>query len=353
MRKYGRAIKLLLNPIMILAAMMALTACGSKAPEGYYLLTGIEEGKTSAFEDELEDYGLDDSYLVIDEGEGQLVLFDVPIPFSMDPDVRAITMEESSQKGQIPYEMDKDTLTLYDDHITMFFEKSSKKSPKMLPEVDLSKAYVKEGASSGGFDLGGGSDDGGDSGSGSGLNDVLGSDLFEGSGGSSPGRDFWEGGWYGWWEIDTTSDDEMWYQFEDQAFDILAEIDIDDDYEKGTMTLWDKDLDKDNPISKVDISTRAGLSDLGEIMTEGGYFLDSPIEHADWIIEPKDYDEYSDYIEIYCRYNGGDGDSRMSYTIHLKKWGADWSDYPQKPPQYDWYKDMIDSGAGMADTLPE
>ena len=60
----------------------------------------------------------------------------------------------------------------------------------------------------------------------------------------------------------------------------------------------------------------------------------------------------SDYIMIKAKYTDENGDNTMDYTIHLKKWGADWDDFGTYPPQYEWYKNIKDSGQSMPDTLP-
>ena len=57
----------------------ALAGCGSKVSEGYWKLSEVSEGKTKVKGDALEEYGLEESYVVTDKNvDGYAVLFGIP-----------------------------------------------------------------------------------------------------------------------------------------------------------------------------------------------------------------------------------------------------------------------------------
>ncbi|MBQ9442787.1 MAG: hypothetical protein IJU43_00655 [Lachnospiraceae bacterium] len=316
-----------------------LSGCGSSIPEGYWTLTAMTEGDEKVEEDDLEDYGLDDAYISTDDdGSGYVVLFDVPSSFECDEDESVLEFDS----GDVSYKISGKKLILEDKNVSMTFKKSKEDAPKKPKNVSA-VAYSVAGSGSD-------SDSGSSSSIASAGSDMA--DIMSGNSGSgSAAVEFFEGDWYGYWTLNAW--DDYWEPYEGDNYDILCEIKMNDDGETGQMILWDAAMPYDSPIAQVDISTRAGLDpNIGGLCSEGGYFLDDELEHADWLIDPGIYD-YSDYIQVDAYYYDTKGEMAMSYEIHLKKWGADWSDHDPLPPQYDWYKDLVDKGESMPDNLPE
>lgn len=329
--------KAALGTMLLTGMAILLTGCGSSSlPEGYWTLTGMSEGDEEVKEKDLDDYGLDDAYISTDDdGSGYVVFFDVPADFTCDEDKEELVFDT----GKVSYSLSGKKLTLSDKKTTMTFTKSSKDAPKKPKNVD-SVSYSIKGSSkkSGSSDSSASSD----------MDDLLnGND----SSGSSELEDFWEGDWYGYMTLNAW--DDYWEPYEDDDYPIMCRVELDDDLENGTITLWDSAMPYDDPIAKVDVSTRDGLDPVkGELMSEGGYFLDDQLEHSDWMIDPATYSEYSDYMRIDAYYYDSKDELVMDYTIHLKKWGADWSDFDQEPPKYDWYKKLVDKGESMPEEMP-
>ena len=87
-------------------------------------------------------------------------------------------------------------------------------------------------------------------------------------------------------------------------------------------------------------------------MSEGGYFTDMALEHADWIVDPGLAD-FVDTIIISGDYeNGADA---FTYDIILRRWGTYWEidmDEANFPAHYnDWYVPLIDEGKPMPDSI--
>ena len=97
----------------------------------------------------------------------------------------------------------------------------------------------------------------------------------------------------------------------------------------------------------------AGTSELGTVMSEGGWFTDIPLEHADWIVDPGLLD-YEDMIHISGFYENGDDE--FTYDIYLRPWGTYWDDVAEEDLPYyyyDWYLPMIEAGEAMPDAIGE
>ena len=95
-----------------------------------------------------------------------------------------------------------------------------------------------------------------------------------------------------------------------------------------------------------------GTTAYGTIMSEGGYFTDMALEHADWIVDPGLVD-FVDTIIISGDYeNGADA---FTYDIILRRWGTYWEidmDEANFPAHYnDWYVPLIDEGKPMPDSI--
>ena len=161
--------------------------------------------------------------------------------------------------------------------------------------------------------------------------------------------DWWNGEWYGWWMM--TGCTGSYESMEGQWWDVCGIIDIGADY-TGTVTLWDEDYKKDNPMvsAMVSLST-AGTGENGTMTSEGGWFTDVALEHADWIVDPG-LVERDNMIYIDGWYeNGDDG---YYYEIYLRPWGLHWDDAGEDYLPYlydDWYLPLIDAGKSMPDSI--
>lgn len=163
--------------------------------------------------------------------------------------------------------------------------------------------------------------------------------------------DWWNGDWYGWW---TMYGCYGYYEGMDgMAWDVCGTIDIGEDY-TGTVTLWDEDYTRDNAMVIADVSlSEAGTGEYGTVTSEGGYFTDIPLEHADWIVDPG-LSDYGDLIWITGFYENGEDE--FTYEIYLRPWGASWDDLSEdvQPLYYfDWYLPLIEAGAAMPDAIGE
>ena len=160
-------------------------------------------------------------------------------------------------------------------------------------------------------------------------------------------RAWWNGDWYGWWIMT-----DCWGTYEDmegQWWDICGTIDIGEDG-MGTVTLWDEDYTKSDPMFLTAVSlNEAGTSELGTMMSEGGWFMDVAMDHADWIVDPGLVD-YENMIQIDGSYENGE--NGFYYDIFLRPWGTLWDDVEAEdlPAFYDnWYLPLLEAG----DPMPE
>ncbi len=162
--------------------------------------------------------------------------------------------------------------------------------------------------------------------------------------------DWWNGDWYGWWIMtdctgyyEEKAMDYMWW-------DICGTINLDEDY-VGTVTLWDEDFTRDDPMVDASVSlNEAGTGEHGTLYSEGGRFTNVGLSHADWILDPGLL-EYDDLIVIEGWYeNGDDG---YKYEIYLRPWGNLWDEDGLIKPYYysDWYQPLIEAGESMPDSI--
>ena len=161
--------------------------------------------------------------------------------------------------------------------------------------------------------------------------------------------DWWNGDWYGWWMMTG-----CWGAYEDMEgdwWDICGNITIGEDG-VGTITLWDEDYTKVEPMVSAAVSlNETGTGELGTMMSEGGWFMNVALEHADWIVDPGLLD-YEDMIHIDGYYENGDDE--FFYDIYLRPWGTYWDDMDaQDLPYYydDWYLPLIGAGESMPDSI--
>ena len=163
---------------------------------------------------------------------------------------------------------------------------------------------------------------------------------------------WWNGDWYGWWIMNDCTGYYAEMGMEGQTWDICGAINIGVDY-IGTVTLWDEDFTRAEPMVQAAVSLNEdGTSEYGTIMSEGGYFTNMPLQHADWIVDPGLVD-FVDTMIISGDYeNGADA---FTYYIVLRPWGTYWEmdmDEVDFPAHYiDWCKPLIEAGKPMPDSI--
>lgn len=136
--------------------------------------------------------------------------------------------------------------------------------------------------------------------------------------------DWWNGEWYGWWQMSACYGYYEEMDMEGQWWDVCGVIDIGEDY-TGTVTLWDVDYTKDDPMALAEVSlNEAGTSEYGTVMSEGGWFTDVALEHADWIVDPG-LTDYENLIWIDGNYeNGEDASTTRSICVRGEPIGMTW-----------------------------
>ena len=161
--------------------------------------------------------------------------------------------------------------------------------------------------------------------------------------------DWWNGDWYGWWIMTG-----CWGGYEDMEgmwWDVCGTIDIGEDG-MGSVTLWDEDYTESEPMVSAVVSlSEAGTGEYGTMMSEGGWFTDIELEHADWIVDPGLLD-YENLLHISGYYENGDDE--YFYDIYLRPWGTYWDDVTEEdlPAFYnDWYLPLIEAGEPMPDSI--
>ena len=161
--------------------------------------------------------------------------------------------------------------------------------------------------------------------------------------------DWWNGDWYGWWMMTGCSG--YYEDMEGDWWDICGTIDIGDD-NIGTVVLWDEDYTKDDPMVSASVSlSEAGTGEYGTMMSEGGWFTDIDLGHADWIVDPGLLD-YEDMTHIDGYYENRD--DAFFYDIYLRPWGTYWDDMDAEDQPYyydDWYLPLIGAGKSMPDSI--
>ena len=164
-----------------------------------------------------------------------------------------------------------------------------------------------------------------------------------------PLLDWWNGQWYGWWTL--TGGTGAYEEMNNNWWDVSGIIEIGSDY-MGTVTLWDEDYSRSNPMVDAAVSLNsAGTGEHGTMMSEGGWFTDIRLEHADWIVDPG-LSEFDAMICIDGWYENGDDEYR--YEIYLRPWGTYWDDVAEEGRPYlydDWYIPLIEKNALMPDVI--
>ena len=336
--------------LALVFAALVLTGCGSKkVSEGYWELSEVSEGKTTVKGDALEDYGLEEAYIVTqDSGEGYAVLFGNPVDFTVNEDKGVMKFDT----GNVDYKLSGKNLTLADSNITMVFKKSKEEAPEKPAEVALS-AKPQTGSQNDDIKVDWDVDAANNKDENEGESENKDSNAGPYDLSYSNPREYFEGDWYGWMTVDGRTD--FWKQIDGEVYDIMCKVEMDDD-NFGTVTIFDAGMPYEKPMARVKVVVNDSGSDPKKgYMTDdnSGFFLDGDFDmHNKWDIDPGATD-WSNYMMIAGTYVDGNEEDAMDYVFHFKKWGDDWSDFPQKPPHFDWYKKLIDAGEPMPAAPPE
>lgn len=164
---------------------------------------------------------------------------------------------------------------------------------------------------------------------------------------TDPLLDWWNGKWFGWWKMTGCSG--TYEGMEGNRWDVNGLIDIGKDY-TGTVKLWDEDYTEEEPTAKAKVSlNEAGTGKHGTLMSEGGWFTNIDLKHADWIVDPG-LMEKDNLICIDGWYE--DGDDEYHYEFYLRPWGTRWDDVEEDflPNHYeDWYLPLIEEDKTTSD----
>ena len=167
---------------------------------------------------------------------------------------------------------------------------------------------------------------------------------------------WWDGEWYGWWVVYSAHGE--FEELEDSYWDAYANIQVNDD-DTGYLELWDSDCEAGEIIAWADVSFGSGLSEIGCMISENGYFYDNALGHADWIADPPASEArfFEDMICIDGTYEDpSNEDNYYDYYVFLRPWGMYWEDvrnadtseclYDEMMPAYydDWYLPLINRG---------
>ncbi len=160
-------------------------------------------------------------------------------------------------------------------------------------------------------------------------------------------RDWWNGDWFGWWTVSSCTGD--YAELEGDWWDICAVIDVGED-NTGTFEMWDDTIDRETGAAFVSISLDpSGAGEHGTMYSEQCWFINVPLEHADWIVDPA-LTDYEDLIFIDGWYEGEEGE--FHYEVYLRPWGKVWDDVDEGSLPYvyeTWYLPLIEAGEPMPD----
>ncbi len=156
---------------------------------------------------------------------------------------------------------------------------------------------------------------------------------------------WWNGDWYGWWYMYGCKGD--YEDLEGAYWDCEAHIDIDPDTYTGTMEMWDDEQYQNmGGIGMVDVSlSSSGTGEHGTLMSEGGWFEEMTLSHADWIIDPG-LSDVENMLTITGSYDDDNGNVYY-FEMMIRPWGQLWEDVDEddRPWSYEnWYKPMIEDG---------
>jgi hypothetical protein len=169
---------------------------------------------------------------------------------------------------------------------------------------------------------------------------------------SAEALDFWNGGWYGWWQWTNAAGNAA--ELDGGWWDCLAEVTLNSD-NTGHIVIWDNDWGKDDGVCEVDFTLTPGSSGYGIMTSNSGWFINHNVyvSQAEWVIDSGNQ-QYPNLIKITGYYQDADDPStHLDYTIILRPWGTVWDDVPESylPGHYDWYAAQIASGASLPLTI--
>ncbi|MBR6391196.1 MAG: hypothetical protein IKS16_07640, partial [Lachnospiraceae bacterium] len=193
--------RIVLLTAMAAAGMLMLVGCGSKAPEGYYILDSVTSVSDDNAADCLTAQGLDKSYLVLNGSEGYLVLMGTPEDISYKSETGVI----STSFGDIPASVRGDVLTLADKNVVMQFKSSDKPAPAKPayptppePEPEPEPEVINEAEE-----------------------EPEPEEQEEPAPAITEAMDdFWNGYWFGYWTVDPV--ESVWKDHEGYQFYVLA-----------------------------------------------------------------------------------------------------------------------------------
>ncbi|GEM_PF-5040238 len=156
---------------------------------------------------------------------------------------------------------------------------------------------------------------------------------------------WWNGNWYGCKGKFADLEGEYW--------DCEARIEISSDY-TGTMEMWDDDMPRTTGgIGSVHVSlSDNGVGEHSTLMSEGGWFMEKNLAHADWIIDPA-LSGFENMLVITGDYDDDNGNVYY-YKLMLRPWGQIWDDVAEESRQWsyeEWYLPLIDAGKAMPDNI--
>ncbi len=156
--------------------------------------------------------------------------------------------------------------------------------------------------------------------------------------------EYYEGDYYGWWYYYDVivGDPEM----EGYWWDCCMSVDLSSDG-TGTLTIWDEDYGKDDPLAVVDVTVSV-TDGVARFVSEEGQFMGYPVEHADWLFYSDDT-VYDDALGFYAMY--ADSEVEIECYFFMRPWGIVWDDADEADLPYyysDWYLPLIEEGVTEA-----
>lgn len=156
--------------------------------------------------------------------------------------------------------------------------------------------------------------------------------------------EYYEGDYYGWWSYADVivGDPEM----EGAWWDCCMSVDLYADG-TGTLTIWDEDYGKDDPLAVVDVTVSV-TDGVARFASEEGQFMGYPVEHADWLFYSDDT-IYENAFGFYAMY--ADSEAEIECYFFMRPWGIVWDDADESDLPYyysDWYLPLIEEGVTEA-----
>ena len=268
---------------------------------GYYIIDSItQEGETFGADD-LKGFGI--SYYIVLNEDGTMELnTDNVIKGTWEPGVLRYMEDGEDVTNEYTRDGDYLTIDIGDGDITLVFKLSSGSPPST-----------------------------GNSGAGA-LPDELA---------------WWDGQWYGWYNILEAKG--AFSDYDDLALDCSAFIDLSSDG-TGTLYIWD-DYEELGTIDIIVDFDRGG--EYGVLYTLSGIMFEHEVEEYGWAVNPS-REDYGYTIYVYSDIR--DGGDYIRYEIYLRPWGATWDDMIDslRPRGYDnWYVPFIADTDSMLEALQE